>query len=426
VLLLSGGCMMLFFGHVEYYALPAAAVIAYLWFACRGLGGAGVLWPTWLALGILLPVHLAMLALVPAQLFLGWIGWRRGERASTAGAILAAGAILWVTTRLAGSGAGALANTIAAGFGRYLDPYFDTATTRHTFGFFSPAHALAVVNDLLLVAPMALAAVPVIVWVSRPAREDLVVRFLSLASLGCAAFAMLFNRELGPYRDWDILAPFGFVYLAWAAACYVRPHPGRQRIATVVALTGGLFHLVPWVALQVAPRATRTHVETVLKSKSQWSPHARGYMYEELAIEARQRGDEAASLRAYEAAVAASPSDARYHVGLGTRYVQRGELDRAVEEFETALRHRPDYAPAHNNLAFVLAEQGRDLEAARRHVAAALAASPDNPDYLLTAAQVTWRAGDRTAARAAAEKVLQIRPGDRTARSLLDTLGSAP
>jgi len=423
-LLLSGGCMALFFGHVEYYALPAAALVAYLWLACWCLDR-GTLWPTWIGLAILLPLHLEMLALVPGQLALGWTAWRRGERRTTLAVVPVAALVAWAVTRLAGSRAGLVANTIGASLGRYVQPYFETTSTRHAFGFASPAHALAFANDLLLVAPMAVAASPAILWAARP-RQDGVTRFLAIASIGCLLFSATFSRELGPYRDWDILAPFGFVYLAWVSACFVRPHPGSQRVAIVIALVGGLFHLVPFVMMQISPRATRAHIQTVLTSQSQWSPHARGYMYEELAIEARQRGDEAASLHLYEAAVAANPSDARYHTGLGTRYVKLGELDRAAAEFTAALSHRPDYAPAHNNLAVVLLRQGRDLEAARQHVAAALRTSPDNPDYLTTAAEVERRAGNHAAARSLTQKAAALRAGDKPAPAALDTLQSPP
>jgi tetratricopeptide (TPR) repeat protein len=243
---------------------------------------------------------------------------------------------------------------------------------------------------------------------------------LGLAAGGAALLAFFFNREVGPYRDWDNLASFGFVYLAFAAAQLVRPHPGSQRLALAAVLAGGLHHLVPWVALNATPRAALAHARRVLEEESQWSPFARGYLHEEIAIWLRRRGDADGSLHAYEAAVRANPSDARYRVGLGAHYYQRGDLERAAAEFEAALQRRPDFAPAHNNLAFVLVKQGRDLDRARRHVDAALAADPRDADYLTTLGALELQQGRLPEARRALEAALRLRPGSADARCTLD------
>ena len=46
-------------------------------------------------------------------------------------------------------------------------------------------------------------------------------QFLTIASAGALAFSFVFHRELGPYRDWDILAVNGFVGLACVAEAEV-------------------------------------------------------------------------------------------------------------------------------------------------------------------------------------------------------------
>jgi tetratricopeptide (TPR) repeat protein len=424
-LLLGGGCMQLFCGHVEYYALVAAAVLLYMWIACRGLAQEKSLWPTWLVAGVLATVHLATVALVPAQALLGVTAWRRGERWRTALGMAGGGVIAMALLRLLGDGgASGLAGTALAGFHRYLAPYRDLGSARHAFGFFSGAHALAVCNDLLLVAPLAVVALPALGRRGLWRGADRVQRFLALASAGALAFSILFAREVGPYRDWDILATFGFVYLAWTAARWTRPHTGSQRAALVCMVVGGLHHTVPWVAMQMSEPSTLRHLQTVLATRSQWSPHARAYMHEEIAIWARQQGDLAHARSEYEAAVAANPADARYHVGLGMVLAQAGDLESAAVQFAIAVRQRPDYAPARNDLAFALASLGRDLQAAQEHAETALRLQPGNPDFQLTLARVLLARGDPARAASVLQDALRGRPQFPAARALAESLAA--
>jgi Tfp pilus assembly protein PilF len=160
----------------------------------------------------------------------------------------------------------------------------------------------------------------------------------------------------------------------------------------------------------------------VLDTPSQWSPGARANMHETLAIQARERGDEAASFREYEAAVRANPADARHHVGLGNLYVGRGEMGRAAQEYATALQSRPEYAPAHNNLAFALASQRMDLESARQHARIALRIEPQNPDYWLTLARVELADHQVDTARQALQQALLYRRPFPEAERILESL----
>lgn len=75
---------------------------------------------------------------------------------------------------------------------------------------------------------------------------------------------------------------------------------------------------------------------------------------------------------AYRAAVRRWPRSLLSLMALGNAYYQSGEWQYAQQYYENALDVNHDYAPAHNNLAQVLMEQG-DLPAALRHATAAVA-----------------------------------------------------
>jgi tetratricopeptide (TPR) repeat protein len=47
------------------------------------------------------------------------------------------------------------------------------------------------------------------------------------------------------------------------------------------------------------------------------------------------------------------------HHNLGIAYASQGQWDRAIVEYQTALRLKPDYAVAHYNLGIAYASQGQ-------------------------------------------------------------------
>lgn len=78
----------------------------------------------------------------------------------------------------------------------------------------------------------------------------------------------------------------------------------------------------------------------------------------------------------WTSAVEAYPESARPHNNLGAA-LQTSDLPAAIDQFEAALRIRPDFAEAHANLGIALAQTGRTPEAIVEYQAALR----DQPDY---------------------------------------------
>jgi Tfp pilus assembly protein PilF len=68
------------------------------------------------------------------------------------------------------------------------------------------------------------------------------------------------------------------------------------------------------------------------------------------------------------------------HNNLGLWYEDRGDLERAKAHFQEAIRLKPDYAAAHNNLGGVLARIPGQLDVATAHFQEALRLQPDFAD----------------------------------------------
>jgi tetratricopeptide (TPR) repeat protein len=220
---------------------------------------------------------------------------------------------------------------------------------------------------------------------------------------------VLFNREIGPYRDWDTLAPYGFVLLAWAGMTLVVRCQRPRQAAVAVAIVG-LFHVGPWVALNANAAATERHVRLVLGHSQSWSPYARGYMHEEFAMLARNRGDVPAAAQEYRAASQASPGDPRYRLGLADMSFRMGDHETAVREYQEALARRPGFVAAHNNLAALLAVMG-DLEGARQHALEAVRLDARSFEAYVTLGDVEFQRQAFAAAAAAWGEAERLRPG---------------
>lgn len=97
-----------------------------------------------------------------------------------------------------------------------------------------------------------------------------------------------------------------------------------------------------------------------------------------LALE--QAGEAEAAGRGWQAAIDRWPASAGAWIGLGNHRFLAGDPEGAVAAFETLLSVRPAYPPALNNLAHVLASQGR-YEMAEDYAEQAVAAEPENPAW---------------------------------------------
>jgi tetratricopeptide (TPR) repeat protein len=115
--------------------------------------------------------------------------------------------------------------------------------------------------------------------------------------------------------------------------------------------------------------------------------------YQRLArfLVASGRLDETA--RTYEQALEVHPEDAQLHHFLGVLYELSGDKDRAIERYEEAIRYGPDLAEAKNNLAYIYAEQGTNLDRALDLAQDAKSLAPENASVSDTLGWVLYKRG---------------------------------
>ena len=81
----------------------------------------------------------------------------------------------------------------------------------------------------------------------------------------------------------------------------------------------------------------------------------------------------------YAAAVEKSPNNLAAHMTLGLIYESEKNIAKAQESYEKALKINPNFTPAANNLAYIYAEHGGNIDVALNLAQKAKEQAPDDP-----------------------------------------------
>ena len=93
----------------------------------------------------------------------------------------------------------------------------------------------------------------------------------------------------------------------------------------------------------------------------------------------------------YQAALAENPNSASLHLALGTLHELQGRTEAAMERYQSAIALDPDLGIAKNNLAYLLADDGIDLERALVLAQEARELMPENPSAADTLGWVLYK-----------------------------------
>jgi tetratricopeptide (TPR) repeat protein len=112
---------------------------------------------------------------------------------------------------------------------------------------------------------------------------------------------------------------------------------------------------------------------------------------------------------------------AQTHYNLGIVLANAGKTTGAIEQFELALRIKPDYAEAHNNLGYTLLQAGRVQEAIG-HWKQSLRIKPDDAEVYNNLGSAFLRMGKVAEAIEQYEQALRINPDSAEAHSNLGAI----
>jgi tetratricopeptide (TPR) repeat protein len=126
-------------------------------------------------------------------------------------------------------------------------------------------------------------------------------------------------------------------------------------------------------------------------------------------------GNQESALALFERALAAHPDDPDYAYLAASAQLALGREEEGESGLRALLRRNPEHLAACNDLAWLLAEQGEDLDLAAALATRAARLDP-RPEVLDTLAWVRLQRGEIEPAIAALEKALAGQPGLSTAR----------
>jgi tetratricopeptide (TPR) repeat protein len=140
--------------------------------------------------------------------------------------------------------------------------------------------------------------------------------------------------------------------------------------------------------------------------------------YEQLARLYAKTGRLNEAVSTYEAAIEARPEDPNLHYFLGTLYSFGGAQDKAIERYEDAIKYGPDLAYPKNDLAYIYAESGKNLDRALDLAQDAKAALPDTATVADTLGWVLYKRGIPSAAISYLKEAVAISEGDIAAAGI--------
>ena len=132
------------------------------------------------------------------------------------------------------------------------------------------------------------------------------------------------------------------------------------------------------------------------------------------------RGQIGKAIEQYEAAISIDPDYAMAHYNLGVALASMGRLDEAIAQYQEAVHLRPDDAVAHNNLGNALLIRGQ-IEKGLSHCQEALRIDPELAEAHYNVGNVHYFRGHVDEAIAEYRKALQINPHYEDAQQCLNS-----
>jgi tetratricopeptide (TPR) repeat protein len=146
-----------------------------------------------------------------------------------------------------------------------------------------------------------------------------------------------------------------------------------------------------------------------------------GYAHEWLGQLYAAAKNEERSIAAYREAVQRDDWCITSHSMLGSWFAGRNELDSAVAHLDKVVSYAPDYYAGYANYSSVLSKARRFTEA-EQVLLKARELWPDLPDAALRHAYLYYESGDLDRAVQVLEQFLEMKPGEPTARKMLDDI----
>ncbi|MEH6625015.1 MAG: tetratricopeptide repeat protein [Motiliproteus sp.] len=137
------------------------------------------------------------------------------------------------------------------------------------------------------------------------------------------------------------------------------------------------------------------------------------------------KGNMPAAIEAYEGTISADPKYMEVYIRLGLLYYQKKDIAKAIDSFRRAIKIDPKYPVAYNDLAWVLAQEGKNMNEAMELAQTAVKLSPKYADAQDTLGLIYLRTSRYDDAIQVLKTAKQLRPNLTAALELNSMLQDA-
>lgn len=225
------------------------------------------------------------------------------------------------------------------------------------------------------------------------------------------------------------LVPFGFQDISLVADRYLYvPLVGVSLVVawwftlwgSVRRVAAGAVYVLVLAAISHTLAPTWRNGESLFRRVLDINPRS-ATAYNHVGIALEIRGDLAKAVNQFENALQWQPNMAEAHNGLATTLRRMGQLDEAMTHAVRAVELRPESAVIRMNLATLLIEHGQ-WETALEHLQRAVNDNPSNAQVHFNLARALAQQGETARARQHYERAVAIRPGFAEAHTNLGNL----
>ena len=422
LLLLCSGAAMLFFGYVETYPPAFTAMLGFIGSCLNVRSGKGSLTTASVLFVILVFLHVGMVILLPAFVFVVFGAVRSGGWKTLVRPLLIAGAVKIVILVLLSYSPRQLVATFVRDGSSFL-PLLRPDGWNASYSLFSVWHWVDLFNLHLLVFPFAVVLTGgLFAGAVVPARyrQPGVFFWVALAAPPLV-WLILNNFELGMSRDWDLASPFAFVVgLGGLAGWLTMMGPSEQRVRGIVLMAMmTVAHTAAWVGVNASGGSSLMRFDALLDFRF-ISPRAMAIAYEEVGGYRRSRGDLLGAADAYARCVVLDSTNARRWTLFANIEGLQGNIAVARDAYERAIALGSLDPEVYLNLGIILYDQG-DLDAGLREVGEAAAMDSLDPVVSFTLGRMLFEGrGDMQRALPWFERTIRLDPADSIARSFAD------
>lgn len=381
---LFSGATELFLGYAENYTLVYVSILAYLYFSLRHLQGKVKIYlPAFFCL-LSIGFHFSSAYLLPSLFFLFALKRKKGEFAFSMKKALPYFFILIFLFALSVFYIWSMNPALSDIF----VPVFHGRVYAPDYTLFSFPHILDVINQHLLLSPVGIVLLLslVMVFKERIRFKNPIIVFLILVSMTQISYHFVVDPKLGAGRDWDLLSNVALGYTLLGACLFISMAKSREYASIALIFTAFLC-TTPWFLINADNNSGigryRNLLDVDLKKSltGRWTLVNYYNAQNEIGIakqfsteifklfpedslrrEAelyRGQGNLVKALELVEQALKLNPDYLEARQVLGVIYLDQGKLDKALEEFEQVVRVSPYNPTVHENIGLALGSKGR-------------------------------------------------------------------